>query len=103
MQWKGGVLCELFKGKGDSSSTKAYRDILLANDDGKGVMRMLRSKPLPLASSLVLQSQYGGGPNGGETAFTPLYTRVVCEAAKLQKLSCACLFIDVVVALRALI
>ena len=27
LQWKGGVLCEVFKGKEDSSSTKSYRDI----------------------------------------------------------------------------
>ena len=103
LQWKGGVLCELFKGKGDSSSTKAYRDILLANDDGKGIMRMLRSRLLPLANSLVLQSQFGGGLNGGETAFTQLYIRIVCEATKVQQLSCACLFIDVVAAFASML
>ena len=32
LQWKGGVLCELFKGKGDPSAHGCYRDILLAND-----------------------------------------------------------------------
>ena len=103
LQWKGGVLCELFKGKGDSSSVKSYRDILLANDDGKGIMRMIRTKLLPLASSIVLESQYGGGLNGGETAFAQLFTRVVCEAAKQQKLSCACLFIDVVAAFASML
>ena len=97
------MLCELFKGKGDSSNVKSYRDILLANDDGKGIMRMIRTKLLPLASSIVLESQYGGGLNGGETAFAQLFTRVVCEAAKQQKLSCACLFIDVVAAFASML
>ena len=75
----------------------------MANDDGKGIMRMLRMKLLPLANSIVLHSQYGGGLNGGETAFAHLYTRVVCEAAMHQKLSCACLFIDVVAAFASML
>ena len=76
-------MCELFKGKGSSSDTKAYRDILLANDDGKGIMRMIRGRLLPLASAIVLDSQFGGGLKGGETAFAHLFVRIVCERPRL--------------------
>ena len=43
LQWKGGMLCELFKGKGSPSLCSNYRDILLADDSGKAAGRLLRS------------------------------------------------------------
>jgi len=56
-----------------------------------------------MASSLLLQPQFGGGLNGGETAFAHIYVRAVCDAAKQDDLSCACLFIDVIAAFASML
>ena len=42
LQWRGGMVCELFKGKGCSSMCNNYRDILLANVSGKNFTKHLR-------------------------------------------------------------
>ena len=41
------------------------------------------------------QTQYGGGLNGGETAFAHLYIRSVFDFCKHHNLSASCLFIDI--------
>ena len=70
------VLCEIFKGKGNSSNCKSYGDILPAVDDGKGIMMLIRSALLPAAAAFVdvcgLIRIWEGGLNGGETCF--IYT-----------------------------
>ena len=69
IQWKGGMLQELFKGKGSSSVCSNFRDVMLACVDGKNVAKYIRSKLLPRAHTISLDTQFGGGFNGGETAF----------------------------------
>ena len=64
IQWKGGMLQELFKGKGSSMIRNGYRDIVLANDDGKDVSRHIRGSMFPRAREIVLATQFGGGSMG---------------------------------------
>ena len=45
-----------------------YRDIILADDSGKALGKLLRTRLMPIAKSLVLGTQFGGGLNGSETA-----------------------------------
>ena len=59
------MICDLFKGKGSPSLIASYRDILLMDDDGKGVQRLLRKSLFPLAVQLCAESQFGGGLHGG--------------------------------------
>ena len=47
IQWKGGMLQELFKGKGSSSVCSNFRDVMLACVDGKNVAKYIRNKLLP--------------------------------------------------------
>ena len=56
LQWKGGMLCEIFKGKGNSCDRGGYRDTLLSNDSGKAVAKYIRFHLLPCASCLVLST-----------------------------------------------
>eukprot|EP00973_Karenia_brevis_P083367 11563243-Karenia_brevis.AAC.1 len=35
IQWRGGMLCELFKNKGTASSCSNYRDVTIADDGAK--------------------------------------------------------------------
>ena len=66
LQWKGGMICDLFKGKGSPALINLYRDILLSDDDGKAVQRILRKSLFPLAMNLRAYTQFGGGLHGGE-------------------------------------
>ncbi len=63
LQWKGGMICDLFKNKGSPALILSYRDILLMDDDGKGVQRLLRKRLFPLANLFCVDSQFffGGG------------------------------------------
>ena len=79
LQWKGGQLTELFKNKGSPSSCSNYRDILLADDEGKAVCRLIRKRFLRVAVALSKDTQFGGGFHGGETAFVQLYMRLVID------------------------
>ncbi len=78
-QWKGGMICDLFKNKGSPALISSFRDILLMDDDSKSVQRLVRKKLFPIASKLCVDSQFGGGLNGGETAIAHLYLRMFVD------------------------
>ena len=50
-----------------------------------------------------LNTQFGGGLNGGETAFAHLYVRLVNQACKATDKTCANLFLDVIGAFASLL
>ncbi len=77
LQWRGGVLQELFKNKGSSGEISNYRDIMLGNIPGKDLTKHIRSFLAPIAKQLYGPSQFGSGLNGGGTAFAHLYIRLV--------------------------
>ena len=93
LQWKGGMICDLFKNKGSPALISSYRDVLLMDDDGKGVQRLLRKKLFPLANLLCVDSQFGGGLNGGETAIAHLYLRLFVESIIFSRKSGAIVFL----------
>ena len=92
------MLVALFKNKGSPTICGNYRDILLADDSGKSVGKLIRSRLLPAASSLSVSTQFGGGMHGGETAFAHLYLRLMIDAALNSATSCSICFFDVVAA-----
>jgi hypothetical protein len=98
IQYKGGMIHEIFKGKGHHFMCASYRDVLLANDSGKQLSKSIRRKLIPRAKQLVFSSQYGGGFNGGETSFTHLYVRIILDTCRAMNISSAILFLDVVTA-----
>jgi len=95
LQWKGGMICDLFKNKGSPALIQSYRDVLLMDDDGKGVQRLVRKKLFPLANVLCIDSQCGGGLNGGETAIAHLYLRLFVYFINNSQKSGAIVFYDV--------
>ncbi len=103
LQWKGGMICDLFKNKGSPSLISSYRDILLADDDGKGAQRLLRKTLVPLAHKLCVSTQFGGGLNGGETAIAHLYLRLIVDFIINNKTSGAIIFADVMSAFATLL
>ena len=86
---------ELFKNKGLSSDIGNWRDVFLGDYTGKAAFKVTRRALVPLASSLVGQSQHGSGLNGGETAFPHLNVRLFFELAATRKQTAGGIFVDV--------
>ena len=92
IQFRGGMLHELYKGKGQMDVVNNWRDVLLANEDTKGVLKLIRRKLMPHVSAMAADTQYGGGLNGGECAFAHLYIRLINDICVNMNLSNATLF-----------
>ena len=93
------MLQELFRGKGSSSVSPNLRDVMLACADTKNVTKYVRNKLLPRAHNISLNTQFGEGFNGGETALAHIYVRLGKAADK----TCANLFLDVINAFASLL
>ena len=97
------MICDLFKNKGSPALIRSYRDILLMDDDGKGVQRLVRKRLFPIANAICVDSQFGGGLNGGETAIAHLYLRMFVDFINNSSTSGAIVFYDVCSALATLL
>jgi len=102
IQWKGGMITELFK-KGESSCITNYRDIMLADDSGKAVAKLIRHNFMGVALGFISNTQFGSGFNGGETAFGHLHVRLFLDSRKALGISGAVVFLDVVSAFAMLL
>ena len=103
LQWRGGMLHELFKGKGDPGIPSTYRDVLLADDDGKALFKIIRTAVFPLASSLVSGTQFGSGFSGGECAIAHLAVQIFIDYARETSTSSSLLFVDLIQAFASMI
>jgi len=103
IQYKGGMIHEVYKMKGPMHLCSSFRDVLLANDSGKHICKRIRSKVMPWASRLVNSTQFGGGFNGGETSMAHLYARLCMQACRASDTSCGILFLDVVTAFATML
>ncbi len=65
------------------------------DDDGKAVQKLVRRRLFPLASSLCVESQFGGGLDGGETAIAHLFLRMFVDFVNGSKNSGATICFDV--------
>ena len=92
VQWRGGRLQELFKNKGSSKYLQYYRDVLLSDQIGKDIHRIIRKHVLPYVSVLVGKFQFGSGFNGGETAFAHLAVRLFHDYVRSSCKHASCIF-----------
>ena len=60
MQWKGGFLRTIFKGKGDASLLSTSRSVLASSQVGKRWHAILRARVMPHLEHTVGDSQYAG-------------------------------------------
>ena len=67
VQWLGGALMELFKGKGSRALAKNYREITVADLNGKDFGSFLRAAIMTAVVNLSGRSQHGAGLNGAAT------------------------------------
>ena len=61
LQWLGGCLMELWKLKGAKACILNYRDITLADDEGKLFLSFLRTALMVAVAALTGASQCGSG------------------------------------------
>ncbi len=73
------------------------------DDDGKAVQRLVRKKLFPIALKLCVDSQFGGGLNGGETAIAHLYLWMFVDFINDTNKSGAIFFYDVCSAFATLL
>ena len=92
MQWRGGLISELFKNKGSSEAMKNYRDILFGDHSGKSIANILRPRLFPIISSICVGTQFGSGLNGGETAFAHIYLRLFNDFCASKNVSSSVVF-----------
>ena len=102
MQWRGGQLQEIYKGKGPLADMASYRDVLLGDMAGKVYCRHLRSLAKPFLENIALGTQYGSGIRGSGTDFAHLHMRAIMDYAGTIGASVAFIFIDVVTAFAAI-
>ncbi len=103
LQWRGGILHELFKNKGSTLDGKCYRDTILEDISGKCVSKYIRSCVLPFARLICGNLQFGSGFDGGETCSAHLHIRLIFDYCKFHKKSAAFAFIDISTAFAVLL
>ena len=59
LQWRGGHLMDLYKGKGDRLACSAYRDVTIGHAAGKPMSRSLRQSLAPALERMALETQTG--------------------------------------------
>ena len=97
------MIQEIFKGKGDPGIPAQYRDVLLADDDGKAMFSVIRKAVFPLAGSFVNSTQYGSGFSGGECAIAHLAVQLFIDYARYTRSSSSLLFVDLMQAFASMV
>ena len=97
------MIHEIFKNKGTSSLCANYRDVMLANDNGKFVGKFCRRQLVSRARRLIFPSQFWGGFHGGETAFAHLYIECILNVCKAQAIAGVIFFLDVIAAFASML
>ena len=95
LQFKGGTLFELCKGKGPHSQVKSYRGILLVNCIGKAYRRVLRGELLDNAIKHFTETQFGGLPHRGTEQASHML-RLFLEFHHQRSSSAGVVFVDAV-------
>ena len=93
IQHKGGVLQEIWKGRGLTEDARTYRDILLGDDIGKRVQGALRAKLMAHAVAALRDTQCGGMPGKGSD-LCALTVREHLAAARRDGRSASAIFGD---------
>ena len=83
---RGGHLFSLYKGRGAQNAPKQQRDITIAMLGAKYLGRDVRDKTVPFLKSIVTDTQYGAGLNGGCIAIGTLHLKAFADTAHKKKL-----------------
>ena len=93
---KGGMLAELWKGKGSRCSIPSYRDIMIQDHPAKLLGACIRPHLRAAVELVSRPTQWGSGLHGGSTETGHLALRAMMDIVRLQRCSGAVIFFDVV-------
>ena len=94
---------ELYKNSGTYSIPKHYRDVLLADEGGKGIQKSIRGEFNSFSGVSTTSTQWGSGLHYGSTEVAHLYIKSVFDLARVQQKCVAVLFLDVTTAFASLL
>ena len=94
LQYKGGKLFALFKGRGSSLDCESYRAILVSSALGKCIHNVFRSRVMPYLQSSATQLQYSA-QSGGMVAMAAHSIRLAQGRAKRYSVSDFTMFLDI--------
>ena len=107
LQHRGGLLCELYKKRGPTTTCSSFCDLTIRHNEGKSLGVLLRSRAFPSLWSAAdiagCDTHLGSGLNGGSTDLTHLIVRSIVDFAFVRKLCLAPLFFDVNIPFPAMI
>ena len=92
IQFKGGMIVDLFKDKGSMTGIENYRDIMLASEPGKAIASTLRHELNAVAQNYASGTQFGSGLHKGSTEFSHLYVKSYIDFAVANHMSAAISF-----------
>ena len=92
IQHRGGMCHELYKNAGTYSLPTQYRDVLLANEAGKGIQKSIRSVYNDFSEGATTGTQCGSGLHAGSTEVAHLYIKSFFDLAKVKDCCVAVLF-----------
>ena len=98
LQWRGGFLFELYKGKGEHSQIANYRDVTIADHPSKALNSTIRANVFEFSNSFSTKTQFGSGFNDGSCDAARVVLDSISTVAKELKLCGVFIFTDVVTA-----
>ena len=100
--YRGGLIGALLKRGASPYEPTGYRDVTLADVDGKTFGADLRTKAKPEMNKQALPGMYGSGLNGGSTDVAHLHLIAMLEYAKAEGKTAVSLFVDLSTAFASL-
>ena len=91
---KGGILFELYKGRGSMQDAASYRGILVSSHVAKALRNVYRHQALPFHLATSDPLQYGGTPGMG-VDFASHTLRLFLKNQQVAGVSCAVFFLDI--------
>eukprot|EP00969_Alexandrium_andersonii_P331262 14641252-Alexandrium_andersonii.AAC.1 len=102
LMWRGSCIVELYKGKGDSTSTDSFRDVWIESYGAKDLHAFVRSAFFPHVEGFARDTQCGGLRSLGADVAQHL-ARAVWDYASVIGKPIALLFVDLTRAFASLV
>ena len=99
LHWRGGMLAELWKAKGSTSSILNFRDVTMVDQEAKTLGQHNRTNSIDVVRKIVLQTALGSGLDDGACDMGHLLISETMAAAMHANQSAYCIFGDLKTAL----
>ena len=93
LQWRGGLLQEMWKRSGSQATPECYRSIFISSHLGKCYHKLLRERAAPMVAD-ALHGMHLGARKRSPVTFGALYIQSHLRRCKAKGLSASALFLD---------